>query len=293
MKMESEENAMYSANFDYYQPKTLNEALKLLKQHGKRAKILAGGHSLLPVMKLRQASPTVLVDIGKLKLSGIKASKTTINIGALTTHAEVAASKVLMSKCPILSKAALQIGDTQVRNRGTIGGSLAHADPAADLPTVMMALGAKFVTSSKRSIAAEKFFVDLFATALKSGEVLTEIQVPIMANGTGGAYLKHRHPASSYAVVGAAAVVAMKNGKCSHASIVVGGATTNPVRAVAAEKALMGTSLDEAAVSAATARVADAIKDSLGDIYASGEYRTHLATVLAGRALKLAWERAS
>jgi len=284
---------MYSANFDYYQPKTLNEALKLLKQHGKKAKILAGGHSLLPAMKLRQALPKVLVDIGKLKLSGIKATKTSISIGALTTHAELATSKVLTSKCPILSEAALQIGDTQVRNRGTIGGSLAHADPAADLPTVMMALGAKFVTSSKRSIAAEKFFVDLFATALKSGEVLTEIQVPIMAKGIGGAYLKHRHPASSYAVVGVAAIVGVKNGTCSHASVVVGGATTNPVRAVVAETALMGTSLDDAAISAAAAKVADAITDPLGDIYASGEYRTHLATVLAGRALKLAAERAS
>ncbi len=284
---------MYSANFDYYQPKTLNEALKLLKQHGKKAKILAGGHSLLPAMKLRQALPKVLVDIGKLKLSGIKATKTAINIGALTTHAELASSKVLMGKCPILSEAALQIGDTQVRNRGTIGGSLAHADPAADLPTVMMALGAKFVTSSKRSITADKFFVDLFATALKSGEVLTEIQVPIMASGTGGAYLKHRHPASSYAVVGVAAVVGMKNGKCSHASVVIGGATTNPVRAGAAEKALMGTPLDDGVISAAAAKVADAITDPLGDIYASGEYRTHLATVLAGRALKLAAERAS
>ena len=283
---------MYSANFDYYQPKTLNEALKLLKQHGKKAKILAGGHSLLPAMKLRQALPKVLVDIGKLKLSGIKATKTAINIGALTTHTELATSKVLMGKCPILSEAALQIGDTQVRNRGTIGGSLAHADPAADLPTVMMALGAKFVTSGKRSIAAEKFFVDLFATALKSGEVLTEIQIPLM-NGIGGAYLKHRHPASSYAVVGVAAIVGVKNGQCSHASVVIGGATTNPVRAVAAETALIGTSLDDAAISTAAANVADAISDPLGDIYASGEYRTHLATVLAGRALKLAAERAS
>jgi len=282
---------MYSANFDYYQPKTLNEALKLLKQHGKKAKILAGGHSLLPAMKLRQALPMVLVDIGRLKLSGIKATKTAISIGALTTHAEIAASKVLMSKCPLLCEAALQIGDIQVRNRGTIGGSVAHADPAADMPTVMMALGAKFVTSSKRSIAAEKFFVDLFATALKAGEVLTEIQVPLM-NGAGGAYLKHRHPASSYAVVGVAAIVGVKNGICSHASVVVGGATTNPVRAVVAEKALIGASLDDAAISAAAAKIAEAITDPLGDIYASGEYRTHLATVLAGRALKLATERA-
>jgi carbon-monoxide dehydrogenase medium subunit len=291
--MESEEDDMYSANFDYYQPKTLNEALKLLKQYGKKAKILAGGHSLLPAMKLRQALPAVLVDIGKLKLSGIKAAKTTINIGALTTHAEIAASKVLMSKCPILSEAALQIGDTQVRNRGTIGGSLAHADPAADLPTVMMALGAKLVTSGKRSIAADKFFVDLFATALKTGEVLTEIQVPIMASGTGGAYLKHRHPASSYAVVGVAAIVTKENGACSRVSVVVGGATANPVHAVAAEKVLTGKPLNDETISAAAAKVADAIQDPLGDIYASGEYRTHLATVLAGRALKLAAERAS
>jgi carbon-monoxide dehydrogenase medium subunit len=296
--MESEEETMYSANFEYYQPKTLNQALALLKKHGQNAKILAGGHSLLPVMKLRQAQPAVLVDIGRLKpLSGIKATKTTIRIGALTTHAELADSELLKTNCPIISETASQIGDTQVRNRGTIGGSLAHADPAADLPTVMIALGAKLVANGaggkKREIAAEAFFVDLFTTALKPGEVLTEIRVPIMAAGTGGAYLKHRHPASSYAVVGVAAIVGIKNGACSHASLVVGGATTNPVRAVAAEKELNGKSLDDGTISAAAAKVAEAIENPLGDLYASGEYRTHLATLLAGRALRMAVERAS
>lgn len=287
---------MYSANFDYYRPKTLNEVLMLLKRHGPKAKILAGGHSLLPAMKLRQAQPAVLVDIGRLKpLAGIKATKTAIRIGALTTHAELAASGVLNKQCPIIPETAQQIGDTQVRNRGTIGGSLAHADPAADLPTVMIALGAKLVTNGprgKRTIPAEKFFLDLFKTALKPGEVLTEIQVPVMAAGSGGAYLKHRHPASSYAVVGVAALVTMKNGTCSHASLVVGGATENPVRAVAAEKELLGQSLDDETISDAAAKVAGAIKNPLGDIYASGEYRTHLATVMAGRALRMAAERA-
>jgi carbon-monoxide dehydrogenase medium subunit len=288
---------MYSANFDYYQPSTLNAALKLLKQHGKKARILAGGHSLLQAMKLRQAQPAVLIDIGRLKpLAGIKATRTGIRIGALTTHAELAASEVLKRKCPIISEAARQIGDTQVRNRGTIGGSVAHADPAADLPTVMMALGAKFVANGaegkKREIAAENFFVDLFATALKPGEVLTEINVPLMSNGTGAAYLKHRHPASSYAVVGVAAIVRKENGACAHASIVVGGATINPVRAVAAEKALMEKPLNSETISAVAAKVAEAIQGPLGDIYASGEYRTHLATVLAGRALMMAAERA-
>lgn len=289
---------MYSATFDYHRPKTLAEAVELLRKD-KNAKVLAGGHSLLPMMKLRTASPSALVDIGRVKgLAGVKATKKVVTIGALTTHAAVAASEAVQSACPILAEAAAQIGDTQVRNRGTIGGSLAHADPAADLPTVMIALGATFtVTGPKgvREIAADKFFKDLFTTALKPGEILTSITVPAYANlpHMGGTYLKHRHPASSYAVVGVAAMVGVEDGEFGRVSLVVGGTSVNPVRAAAAEKALTGQPANVATIRSAARRVADALSEPLSDNYASGEYRVHLATVMAERALAIALERAN
>jgi len=286
---------MFPPSFDYYRPKTLNQAIALLRKN-RNAKLLAGGHSLLPAMKLRLASPSALIDIGRLAaLSGIKASKSAIKIGALATHAAIAASKDVRKLCPILAEAAAQIGDLQVRNRGTIGGSLAHADPAADLPTVIVALGATLEAtgpSGKRQIPAEKFFKDLFTTALKSGEVLTAVNVPAMKSATGGAYLKHPHPASSYAVVGVAALVGLKNGDCSRVSLVVGGATSNPARAKAAEAALTGKKPTKEAIAAAAEKVAEAISDPLSDLYASGEYRVHLARVLAARAVTAALERA-
>ena len=286
---------MFAPSFDYYRPKTLNQAIALLRKN-RNAKLLAGGHSLLPALKLRLASPSALIDIGRLTaLSGIKASKSAIKIGALTTHAAIAASKDVKKLCPILAEAAAQIGDQQVRNRGTIGGSLAHADPAADFPTVIVALGATLEAtgpSGKRQIPAEKFFKDLFTTALKPSEVLTAITVPAMKSAMGGAYLKHRHPASSYAVVGLAALVGLKNGECSRVSLVAGGATSNPVRAKAAEAALTGKKPTKDAIGAAAGNVAAAILDPLSDLYASGEYRVHLAQVLAARALTAAVERA-
>jgi len=285
---------MYPSPFDYYRPKTLAEATELLVQH-KDAKVLAGGHSLLPAMKLRVAAPTALVDIGGLReLQGIELSGTSLKIGALTTHAMIASSEIIQKSCPILAEAAGQIGDLQVRNRGTIGGSLAHADPAADFPTVITALGGSMSVSGlkgSRTIAAESFFVDLFTTALGPGELLTSISVPVYGRGSGGAYLKHSHPASSYAVIGIAALAEMKAGKCARVSLAVGGATTKPTRAAAAERALMGTAPDAAAVARAAAKVAEAIHDPISDLYASGEYRRHLATVLARRALTLAIQR--
>ena len=288
---------MYSPSFDYHQPKTLSEAISLLLQH-KDARILAGGHSLLPAMKLGLSSPSALVDISRIKdLAGIKASKTTITIGALTTHASIAASEEIRAGCPILAEAAAQIGDLQVRNRGTIGGSLAHGDPAADFPTVVVALGAKLVATGaprfRREIPAGKFFTDLFTTALKPAEVLTEIRVPVLQAGTGGAYLKHRHPASSYAVVGVAALVTLEEGKCAEVRLVVGGVTPNPVHVAAVEEALRGQVPAEAAIASAAEKMAEAIPNPMGDdVYASGEYRVHLAKVMAGRALIKAVERA-
>jgi carbon-monoxide dehydrogenase medium subunit len=286
---------MYAAEFDYHKPKTLGEATRLL-QSNKDAKLLAGGHSLIPAMKLRMAGPSALVDLSGLKeLAGIKVDGNTLRIGALTTHATIVSSPEVAAGCPVLAEAAAQIGDLQVRNRGTIGGSLAHADPAADFPTVMVALGATLLAagpSGSRDIPAEGFFKDLFTTDLQPAEILTAVRVPTYGKGKGGAYLKHRHPASSYAVVGVAALVEAKDGKCVRVSVVVGGATVNPVRAKAAEAALAGQALDEAGIAAAAAKVAEAIQDPLGDHYASGEYRTHLATVLARRALVQAVSRA-
>lgn len=286
---------MYSSNFEYHRPKTLAEAAQLLKKH-KGARLLAGGHSLLPAMKFKLSTPGALVDLAGIKgLSGIKAKGKAVEIGATTTHAEIAASPALRKSCPILSEAAAQIGDLQVRNRGTIGGSIAHADPAADFPTVLVALGATILArgpKGARRIAADKFFVDLFTTALKPGEIVTSVVVPAYGKGTGAAYLKHPHPASRYAVVGVAAIVEVKDGRVARASLVVGGTTPNPVRAAAAEAALTGQKADAGSIAAAAGKVAAAIADPLSDTYASGEFRVHLATVLAKRALQAAAERA-
>lgn len=286
---------MYSAGFDYYRPKTVAEATALLRKH-RGSKLLAGGHSLLPAMKLRLAAPKALIDIGAIKgLCGIRSRGKSLWIGATTTHADVSSSALLHKACPVLAEAAAQIGDLQVRNRGTIGGSIAHADPSADLPTVLVALGATIVArgpKGERKIPAEKFFVDLFTTSLKPGELVVAILVPSYGKGTGGAYLKHRHPASSYAVVGVAALLEVSSGRIRRASLTIGGVTPNPVRATLAEEALSGSRLERAAFAAAAAKVAPAISDPLGDHYASGEYRVHLASVLAGRALAAAAERA-
>jgi carbon-monoxide dehydrogenase medium subunit len=286
---------MYASSFDYHRPKTLAEAVRLLGQV-KDARLLAGGHSLLPAMKLRLSAPPTLVDISGLEeLRGVKASGSSLTIGALTPHAVVAASDLVRKGCPILAETASCIGDVQVRNRGTIGGSVAHADPAADYPIVLLALQATFVAEGpkgRREIAASGFFVDLFTTALQPGEIVVEVKVPTYGSGTGGAYLKHRHPASSYAVVGVAALLEAKSGTCARASLAVGGATTHAIRASAAETAIVGQPPGEALFATAAGRVKEAITSPLSDTYASGEYRTHLATVLARRALAAAAGRA-
>jgi carbon-monoxide dehydrogenase medium subunit len=287
---------MYPQEFEYHRPATLAEASRLLA--GKAdARLLAGGHSLIPAMKLRVAGPAALIDIGRLEeLRGIKRAGAGLEIGALTSHAEVASSDAVAKGCPILAEAASQIGDLQVRNRGTIGGSLAHADPGADYPTVVVAAGATLLATGPagaREIAAEGFFKDLFTTDLKPGEILTAVRVPTYARGTGGCYLKHRHPASSFAAVGVAALVTVAGGKCSRVSLVVGGVTVNPVRARAAEAALTGQAPGDAAFAAAAAKAADSIGDPLSDPYASGDFRRHLATVMAKRALAAAAQRAT
>jgi carbon-monoxide dehydrogenase medium subunit len=286
---------MYSSTMDYYRAKSVSDAVKALEKN-KGAKLLAGGHSLIPAMKLRVANPPMLVDIGHIKgLNGIKVSRKEVKIGALTTHATVAASEELKEACPILAEAAALIADPQVRNRGTIGGSLANADPASDYPTLITALDATLtVTGPKgeREIPAAKFFKDLFTTALKRDELVTSITVPSYGYrpGMGGAYLKHRHPASNYAVVGVAALIGLDSGKVARAVVVVGGATANPVHAKSVESALKGKEPTEENIAAATEQMD--IDATLGDAYASAEYRAHLAKVMTRRALLFAAERA-
>ena len=214
-------------------------------------------------------------------------------IGALTTHAAVAASDLARADCPILADTAAHIGDPQVRNRGTIGGSLSHADPAADYPTLMRAIGATIhVTGAggaERSVSADDFFVGLFATGLAAGELVTAVEVPVMTAGQSGVYLKHRHPASSYAVVGVAAVVTVDGGSCTAAALGIGGVTGKPERAGAAEAALVGQAPSEDAIATAAAAVAEDLANPIGDHYASGEFRVHLASVLTKRALREAF----
>src|SRR3954447_10245478 len=234
---------MFTPSFDYYRAASVAEAQKLLQQHP-GAKMIAGGHSLIPLMKMRLMAPPALVDIGRIQeLKGITAAGQTIRIGALTTHTELASSPALKNGCPMLDEGAAQIGDSQVRNYGTIGGNVAHADPASDLPTVLLALGARFIAAgsgSPRTIEADRFFQGMMTTALADGEILTAIEVAARKPGEGMAYVKFTHPASRYAVVGAAAVVVLSGGACTAARVAVGGLTPNAVRAAAVEKALVG-----------------------------------------------------
>lgn len=286
---------MQTAPFDYYRPETVAEAIDLLNSVD-GARPIAGGHSLLPAMKLRVASPAALVDLTFIEgLDQITLDGDTITVGALTKHAAVCASSVLREHNKMLSYTGRNIGDPQVRNRGTMGGSISHADPAADYPTVLIALEATINVSGPdgdRSIAAADFFVDLFTTALKDGELVVSVEIPAYGDGTGGSYQKHRHPASSYAVVGVAAFVSVDGGSCSAARIAVGGVTGTPQRAETAEAALVGSAIDAETITAAAAKVADALSNPMGDAYASGEYRVYLATVLARRALADAFDRA-
>ncbi len=279
---------MHKAAFDYHRAGSIAEALDLLEANPD-ARPIAGGQSLLGVMKLRLAAPSALVDLGQIPdLAGISSDGDTITIMAMTTHDEVATSDVLAAHCRVLCETAGYIGDVQVRNRGTIGGSVAHADPAADYPPVLVALGAEIVATSKtgeRTIPAADFFVDIFTTALAPGELVTAVKVPVTS---GASYQAHRHPASSYAVASAAAVVAMSNGSVGDARLVVGGVTGKPETIAAAGAALVGKEPSEDNIAAAASEVAGALSNPMGDVYASGEYRVHLATIMAKRALAAA-----
>lgn len=280
---------MYPPKFDYHRAGSLEEAFSLMGQTG--GKVLAGGHSLIPTLKLRLADPGSLIDIGRISgLEGVSSSGGTISIGALTTHATVAASSELPDA---LTEAASWIGDPQVRNRGTVGGNIAHADPASDLPTVFMALGATINVqgpNGSRSISADDFFVDLFATDLRDDELVVSIDIP--QDGAATAYAKLFNPASRYAIVGAAVKISVSGSSITTARVAVGGLTPKAVRATSVENALTGESVSDASIKNAAAQIANDLDEVMGDIHASEEYRRAMAPVYVERALAKAIERA-
>ena len=287
---------MYPAAFEYHAPTSVQDALGLLGRLKDDAKVLAGGHSLIPMMKLRLAQPKHLIDLRKVPgLSGIKDEGGTIVIGAMSTHWQVESSSLLKSKCPILSETASLIGDPAVRNLGTIGGSLAHADPAADQPATMIALGAEFVCQGpkgRRTVKVDDWFQGLMATALGEDELLVEIRIPAWPAGSGGAYMKFPHPASRFAVVGAAAMVTLdREGKCTRASVGITGAGTRAVRAKGVESGLTGKKLDAPTIEAAAQKAAEGV-DVQADLQRSVEYKSHLCRVFAKRAITEAAKRA-
>jgi aerobic carbon-monoxide dehydrogenase medium subunit len=286
---------MYAPQFDYYRASSIAEAGTLLRKYP-GGKLLAGGHSLIPLLKLRLTSPPVVIDIGRIdELKGIKATQNTIRIGSLTTHAELTSSPIILEQCPVLAEAAAQIGDPAVRNRGTIGGNIAHADPASDLPAVLTALGARFVITGpngNRTEDAARFFQGMMTTVLGEHDMLTAVEIPGKSAGQGMAYAKFIHPASRYAVIGVAAVLTVSNGKCTAASIALGGLVPRPVRASSVEKALVGQTLSTDVIAKAANQVGgDLGTDILGDIFASAGYRKAVAPVWVKRALTQAAER--
>ena len=288
---------MFPASFGYVAAHSVEEALQLMAKHGEEGKLLAGGHSLIPAMKLRLASPRTLIDLGTVPgLRGVKVDGGNLVIGALTVHADVASSDLVRKHLPGLSEAASVIGDMQVRNRGTIGGSVAHADPAADLPVILTALNASFIAQSSagnRTIAADRFFTDFYTTAMTANEILTEIRIPIPASGTGTAYSKLPHPASGYVVVSAGVLIDRQpSGSCASARVAIGGLGSGPVRALATELELQGKPLRSEVIAAAAAKAAEGT-DPEGDTYASAEYKRHVTTVYAKRAIERAVQRAT
>ena len=287
---------MYPEVFEYFSPETLESAIELLSQHGEEAKVLAGGQSLIPLMKLRLAAPKYLIDLGKIQgLSTIKEQDGMISFGALTRHVEIEESTLVQSKLPIMHDAVSVIGDVQIRNMGTIGGSVAHADPAGDLIAVLFALDAQVNTLSskgKRTLKIDELIVDAYSADLATDEVLTEVLVPLPQEGSGGVYVKFERRAGDFAVASVAVQVSLKkDGTCSDISVGLGAVGATAIRARKAEDLLRGKKLDDSLVGAAAAEVS-AQADPFADIRGSVEYKRHLVGVLFKRAVDIASRRA-
>lgn len=276
---------------DYYRASSVADALKALKDNPD-AKLLAGGHSLVPAMKLRLNSPSMVVDIsGLADLQKITESNGTLHIGAMVTHAQIASSALVNEKIAILAETAHQIGDIQVRNMGTIGGSIAHADPAADWPATLIACNSQIVVQNdgnSRKIPATEFFTGFFSTALDEGDMVTGIEVPIPTAGTGMSYQKFSQPASRFAIVGCAAMVQVQNGTIAQASVAFNGVGDAAYKATALESALVGKPASLETIENAASHAADEAESVLSDSFASEAYRIHLTKVFAKRALKIA-----
>ena len=283
---------MIPQEFEYSAPANLQEALRLLADGN--AKVLAGGMSLIPLMKLRLAAPDQVVDLGRVPgLNYIREERGAIRVGAMTTHYEVESSPLLRGMCPLLAEAAGNIGDVQVRNVGTIGGSIAHADPAADYPASLMALEAKVrlvSAKSDRTLAIADFLVDTMTTAIEPGEIILELILPVEGGGAGVSYQKLVQPASGFAIVGAAARVAKSGGKVAMACVGITGLAAKAYRATNVEKLLEGTAGSAEDVRKAAAVVADGV-DANSDLHASADYRRHMAQVYTARALAAALSR--
>jgi carbon-monoxide dehydrogenase medium subunit len=288
---------MYPPNFNLLVPRSLNEALEMLAKYGSEAKILAGGHSLIPLMKLRLTKPKYVIYIGKLReLSYIEERADHIAIGALTTHFEVESSKLLASKCPLLSETASKIGDLQVRNMGTIGGSLAHADPAADYPAALVALDAEVVVRSlkeTRVVKVRDLIKGAYITDLKPEEMIVEVRAPKLEGKVGSAYEKLVFRATDFAIVGVAAVLMLdREGRVVKARVGLTGVGDRPVRAEGVERELEGRIVSEDLIAKASKRASEGLNPP-SDIRASSEYRRAMAEVLAKRALLRAFKTAT
>ena len=280
---------MIPASFDYARPSSLDEAVTVLAEAGEDAKVLAGGQSLLPLLRLRLAYPSTLVDVGRVpELQGVRDGGDHVFIGAMTTHDDVIHSPVVKAECPLVALATATVADPAVRHRGTFGGSLAHGDPAGDLPAVAVALDMRMVarsSSGERVIPASEFFVDYLETALGAGEILVGVQVPKLGPGWGYRYEKFHRTAQAWAIVGVAAAVRRSNGTIEEARVGLTNMGTRPVRASGVEEAVRGASVgDSAAVREAASRAADGTEPP-ADLHAQPDYRRHLAQVLTNRAI--------
>ena len=287
---------MIPAPFDYHRPRSIDEAIGLLAAHGEAARVVAGGHSLIPMMKLRLARPDHLVDLQDLQeLRGVREESGVLAIGALVTQQELIADPLLAAKCPIIAETSRQIADPQVRALGTLGGNVANGDPGNDMPAVMMVLDARYRArgpGGEREIAARDFYQGPFTTALAAKEILTAIRIPSPPPGHGYAYEKQKRKVGDYATAAAAVILAMAQGKCTAAAVGLSNVAGTPLFAAAAGQALIGTDLDGTAIVAAV-RQATAIAQPAADGRGPADFRTHVLGVMVERAIRRARERAA
>lgn len=286
---------MIPPSFEYHAPATVAEALRLLDALGADAKVLAGGHSLLPMMKLRFAEPAHLIDLNRIdELRGIREQNGMIRIGAMTTENDLIASSLLREKCPLIPEAAALIADPQIRNRGTIGGDIAHGDPGNDHPAVMLALEAEFVLvgpRGERVVPANGFYLGTYYTQMEANEILVEIRVPVSPPGSGWAYAKLKRKTGDFATAAAAVQLQLKGGACSKIRIALTNVAPTAIRAEEAERVLTGKEVNEALIQQAAQRAMEAC-DPAEDLRGDREYKTHMAGEMVRRALRLALQRA-